>query len=316
MPLPEGRLDELHKRDLKNIKVFNMLDKLFQGEIFKKEKNIERFIIQGQLVPENKIFIGDLGEAERVFGQGYQLLIRKDISERQFEYILLRLSRGQALTEWQRQQVMTAREFYTAHQRVFTRRARETASTGAERRFLVGLLSQHVPRDVPILDAGCGLGRLTLPLMTKHKFNMYGIDVSHVLLEIGNKRAEKKGFGKRFFEASLVQTPFPSNSFGAVLMMWHVICEVHEHLDAVFAEVHRILKPGGLVVLDFPDIGTDDTRIHYEGSEGKENYSQFLAKVPQMGVLKQTMNRHGFAILNTHHLKWGIHKYVVVARRS
>ncbi len=108
------------------------------------------------------------------------------------------------------------------------------------------LLQGFLPQAGKLLDVGCGRGNF-LAAMTKLGFNVYGTE----LTESSAARSRRK-FPDRVFTGDVTSLKLDDNSFDMVTL-WHVV----EHLRdpaLVLKEVHRILKPGGRVVLAQPNI--------------------------------------------------------------
>ena len=96
-----------------------------------------------------------------------------------------------------------------------------------------------------LLDVGCGSGRF-MQAMTQLGWQTQGLDTDCVAVD----RARTRGLAVRCGE--LLAQQFPSDSFDAVVMN-HVIEHVHDPW-AIVAECHRILKPGGRLVIVTPNI--------------------------------------------------------------
>lgn len=97
-----------------------------------------------------------------------------------------------------------------------------------------------------ILDAGCGEG-VTLEKLVKlfPKARVVGLDAEPENLEICRKH------GLPVWGGSLYELPFSEASFDTVLFS-----EVIEHLDApekALKEIFRVLRPGGRVIIIFPN---------------------------------------------------------------
>jgi 2-polyprenyl-3-methyl-5-hydroxy-6-metoxy-1,4-benzoquinol methylase len=97
-----------------------------------------------------------------------------------------------------------------------------------------------------LLDVGCGSG--TLPGLLKQRgFQPVGVDFSAEAARV----AETEN-GVRVFVGSLEQAKFPDECFDMVTL-FHVMEHVSEP-RGVLAEVSRVLKPDGVIVLQVPNI--------------------------------------------------------------
>jgi SAM-dependent methyltransferase len=107
-----------------------------------------------------------------------------------------------------------------------------------------------------LLDFGCGAGGL-LAWAAHRGWSVTGIDVSEDAVA-----TVRRGLGVRALHGTL---PYPklSGELFDVITMWHVMEHVHEPL-AVLAEAHRLLAPGGRLVIAVPNI--DSTAFRRFGS--------------------------------------------------
>jgi ubiquinone/menaquinone biosynthesis C-methylase UbiE len=112
------------------------------------------------------------------------------------------------------------------------------------RRRLAQLL-EHRKRG-RLLDVGCGVGAF-LGLAKKAGFEAFGTEVS----EYAGRRTEEI-CGVPVFIGNLEEAGFPSDYFD-VVTLYHVIEHVNDPSRYLF-ETHRILKPGGLVVVACPNV--------------------------------------------------------------
>ncbi len=103
-----------------------------------------------------------------------------------------------------------------------------------------------------LLDVGCHIG-VFLEIAGAHGWEAWGVEPSRWAVEIARAK------GLRVIEGTLREAAFPDAWFD-VVTMWDVI----EHLSdpmGELREVHRILKPGGWVVIHTMDIESPFARL-------------------------------------------------------
>ena len=114
-------------------------------------------------------------------------------------------------------------------------------------------LAKVEPGD-KVLDVGCGTGSLTLTAKTSAGSNgaVYGIDASPEMIEVARKKATQSGQEVTFDVGLIEKLPFPDATFDVVVSRL-VIHHLPDDLKRKgFAEIFRVLKPGGhLLVADF-----------------------------------------------------------------
>ncbi len=99
-----------------------------------------------------------------------------------------------------------------------------------------------------VLEYGCGPGSQSFEL-AKRGAHVTGIDISPVAIEIARAEAERQGVEATFAVMDAERTTFPDGSFdlivgGAILH--------HLDLDRAYAELARLLAPGGRAVFIEP----------------------------------------------------------------
>ena len=128
----------------------------------------------------------------------------------------------------------------------------KTGVNGSNSRMVVEM-AKIQPGD-KVLDVGCGTGSLTL---TAERYagssgSIFGIDASPEMVAAARKKAKRSG-SRVIFDLGLIEKlAFPDATFDAVinrLMVHHLPDDIKRR---GFAEIFRVLKPGGLLfIADF-----------------------------------------------------------------
>jgi ubiquinone/menaquinone biosynthesis C-methylase UbiE len=98
-----------------------------------------------------------------------------------------------------------------------------------------------------ILDVGCGTGDILIEIMKRNnKARLFGIDASAYMTKRAAQRTREK-----IIKSVAERLPFENNFFDKVLCS-----EVLEHVQNMkksIDEISRVLKPGGVFVISYPD---------------------------------------------------------------
>jgi SAM-dependent methyltransferase len=100
---------------------------------------------------------------------------------------------------------------------------------------------QHFRLNGRILDLGCGDGRY-FRLIWPNATDVVGVDMNPGVAELGRQ----SGVYSEVHTTPAEQVPEPDASFDHVFA--NCSLEHMDHLDAVLAEIHRCLKPGGTLL--------------------------------------------------------------------
>ncbi len=123
-----------------------------------------------------------------------------------------------------------------------------------------------------VLDAGCGTGKNLLNICNEITNRAYGFDVAH---EVAPFLADR-GLHKVCL-ASVNEIPFPSNVFDAVVSVDVLECEAVNPVDA-YAEMWRVVRPGGHIVLVVPAYDWLMTPEHHEAVKAARRFTKSRLK--------------------------------------
>jgi len=117
------------------------------------------------------------------------------------------------------------------------------------RKIVAALLDGAVPaRSLRILDAGCGTG-LMLSWLRRYgkESSVFGLDYSSFAVRYSAQRGERL-----LAEGSIATIPFPSDCFDLVTTLDVLDSFPVAAAAAPFAELARVLKPGGVLLVRVP----------------------------------------------------------------
>jgi ubiquinone/menaquinone biosynthesis C-methylase UbiE len=125
--------------------------------------------------------------------------------------------------------------------------------TGVEPLIDLAMIAQFVSEvgdsgPPNVLDAGCGAGRMISYL---HSLNgglsVTGLDLSQEML----KQARAAHPEAKLAEGELAALPFADREFDGVLAWYPIIHTPPHELYRIFAQFHRVLRPGGVALLAY-----------------------------------------------------------------
>ena len=178
------------------------------------------------------------------------------------------------------------------------------------RRKAVKIVGKSRPQH--LLDVATGTGDLAIQLCKKlNPAKIVGIDLSEGMLEIGRRKVADRGLDQviSLEQGDCLNLRFGEGEFDAVTVAYGV--RNFEHLEQGYAEMYRVLAPGGMLcvvelstptnplIKFFYDIYTRHIIPFVGRSKSKDAraYSylpESIAAVPQGEAMLQIMRRIGF----------------------
>ncbi len=124
--------------------------------------------------------------------------------------------------------------------------------------YSLDFFDRYVTPPARILDAGCGLGRYTIPLAMR-EYEVMGVDISSfAITELDNVRL-RRNMQMGLAAADVCHLPFRDNTFDAVVAFGVLQHLLEEERRAVPLEFARVLVPGGTLIIEV--LGREDMRI-------------------------------------------------------
>lgn len=113
-------------------------------------------------------------------------------------------------------------------------------------RALLDRFAEALGDSGPAIDLGCGPGHITRYLH-EHGIDISGVDISAKMV----KQAKKLNPGISFKKGDLRQLKEEDNHYSAAVAMYSLIHIPPEEMVQALLEIHRVLEPGGALLLAF-----------------------------------------------------------------
>jgi SAM-dependent methyltransferase len=105
----------------------------------------------------------------------------------------------------------------------------------------------------PVLDVGCGPGRV-VGLLAERGLPVTGIDLSPGMIEVARKDHPDLDYRV----GTMTALELPDGELAGVVSWWSIIHLPRAVVPQAFAEFHRVLAPGGILLLGF-HLGEEST---------------------------------------------------------
>ncbi|MFJ3309069.1 class I SAM-dependent DNA methyltransferase [Streptomyces sp. NPDC086549] len=180
------------------------------------------------------------------------------------------------------------RTFYDAVADDYADRFRDELAAKPLERAVLGAYAELVGTAGPVADLGCGPGRATAHLASLG-VPVFGLDLSESMLAI----ARRENPGLRFEQGSMLDLELPDGDLAGVVSWYSSIHTPVDRLPALFAEFHRVLAPGGHLLLGFQ---AGDAPRRFDSPWGHPVSLDFQRRRPERMV--ELLAGAGFALLS------------------
>lgn len=152
-----------------------------------------------------------------------------------------------------------------------------------------------------VLDAGCGVGNLTLEIARKvSEGSITGMDISEGRITQCRELFRKENIPNARFYVGSIEEMTEKEEYTIVFS--NSVFQWVEDLDRAMGSFHRALQDGGLAAIQFPRLFGDHPMIFYPEKAIRELQVEeyfkgwiFPACVPSEGELHKAMEKAGFA---------------------
>ena len=184
------------------------------------------------------------------------------------------------------------------------------------------LFTAEIKSGAKVLDIAGGTGDMTLGFkqIVGDTGEVWHTDINSSMLKVGRDRLINEGILTPQCLCDAEKLPFPDNYFDAVCVSFGLRNMTHK--DVALTEMHRVLKPGGIVfVLEFSKVAKPLEKLYdiysfkllpFMGqliAKDRDSYTYLAESIrmhPDQETLKQMMYDSGFAKVNYHNLTFGV----------
>jgi ubiquinone/menaquinone biosynthesis C-methylase UbiE len=157
------------------------------------------------------------------------------------------------------------------------------------------------PVEGPVLELGCGTGRVTFPL-ARDGAHVVGIDRSAEMLAraAARKRRMRRPIDVRLVRGDIRHLPFPDRSFPLVMAPYGILQSLLRERDLreTLAAVARVLRPDGVfgleLVADLPSWEEYRKRVSLRGKRAGGSHIRLIESVRQDRAKRLTIFEQEF----------------------
>ncbi|MFI0807247.1 class I SAM-dependent methyltransferase [Streptomyces echinatus] len=182
--------------------------------------------------------------------------------------------------------VTAARTFYDTVAEDYAGHFRNPLADRPLERALLGAYAEQVGPEGTVADLGCGPGEITAHLAGLG-LSVYGLDLSESMVAI----ARREHPALRFEQGSMLELPLTDGSLAGIVSWYSSIHTPTGELPSLLTEFHRVLAPGGRLLLAF-QVG--DAPLRLDRPWGRDVILDFHRRRPEQ--MAELLSDAGFAL--------------------
>ncbi|MDR0536155.1 MAG: class I SAM-dependent methyltransferase [Puniceicoccales bacterium] len=138
---------------------------------------------------------------------------------------------------------------YFTHEAIVLHYARAAVTVGLWESERI-LCDRYFPQDAPLLELGCGAGRIAFGLWENGWRDITATDFSARMIEAAREINRTRRSGIVFSVADATALPFPSEHFTSVIFGFNGLMMIPgaTRREQALREMRRVLRPGGTVI--------------------------------------------------------------------
>ncbi|WP_449352435.1 class I SAM-dependent methyltransferase [Streptomyces shaanxiensis] len=184
--------------------------------------------------------------------------------------------------------VTATRTFYDSVAEDYAEQFRGVLTVSPLDRVLLAGFAELVGDGGQVADLGCGPGRITAHLASLG-LSVFGLDLSESMLAI----ARRENPGLRFEQGSMLELDLPDGALAGAVSWYSSIHTPVDELPRLFAELHRVLAPGGHLMVAFQ---AGDQDRHHDRPWGRPVSLTFRRRRPER--VAELLRAAGFALVS------------------
>lgn len=139
-----------------------------------------------------------------------------------------------------------------------------------------------------LLDVGCATGGFLLGMRNQGAWTLAGVEVNPAVAALAREQ-----YSLNVFTGALEEAQYPTASFDAITL-WGVFEHLHDPLQTL-AEIHRILRPDGIVVISVPNFDSWNAKLFGTTWAGLDAPRHLYLFTPE--ILSAFLTKAGFTVI-------------------